>query len=258
MKQNILIVVFFILFTSCSTTYYYSTMNTDNPYTRKTENGRFSIDGDSLDIYYSFNGENCPIIITIKNKSSQTLYVDWRKSGTVIDSLDIPYLPEYGTDKGIEFNNDNPFRINVDIDGISAVLPQDSISMQWVELAGLNFSKINKKEFKYSWSEIYKTNKKENYPAIFYTTDDSPIYLNTYLTVYLSKEKYNSPLLYESSFYMSKLFNAGRTSPKNIPSYANEVGAIFFTKKETGYKFWKKVGNIAVSTIFIMIETYDY
>lgn len=46
---------------------------------------------DSLEIEYDFSGNNCPVNVTIYNKSNQPVYVDWKKSVAIIDDMKVDY-----------------------------------------------------------------------------------------------------------------------------------------------------------------------
>lgn len=46
---------------------------------------------DTLEIAYNFNGNDCPVNITIFNKSEEPIYVDWKKSVAIIDEEKVDY-----------------------------------------------------------------------------------------------------------------------------------------------------------------------
>ncbi len=57
--------------------YQYATLSSNLPENSLSE---FIHETDTLTITYSFNGENCPVRISIKNKLDEPLYVDWKRS----------------------------------------------------------------------------------------------------------------------------------------------------------------------------------
>lgn len=84
MKRIMLILSFAVLFcmTSCST-YYYSTLASNDRLGNYDVNKDFVIDHDTACIIYSFYGENGPVSVTIQNNLEEPLFVDWRRSAQI-------------------------------------------------------------------------------------------------------------------------------------------------------------------------------
>ena len=83
MRQLTILLVAVIGFVSCQSTYFFSSLKTTDRYMEKVENGDFLLENDSLWIAYCFKGENAPIRITVFNKMTKPLYVDWAQSALV-------------------------------------------------------------------------------------------------------------------------------------------------------------------------------
>lgn len=250
MKIFIILLTTIISGTSCSTTYFYSTMNTNDPYTYKTTQGIFIQEGDSLDITYSFFGENAPITIGIVNKMSRPVYIDWRRSGVIIDSIVSPFvgrLSDIQYDE-VDFNEymNNPR-------GISYIRPYSKYEKQVMELANFNFDKINKDYFTFQHTEADRKGRNRQLNSIQYIESESPLLMKTYLSVYEESSHVHDPLIFESDFYISELIQGGKYS--GIQSFKDKQGDIFFVKYEEGKLFKKisegtlKITAVAVSNI---------
>ncbi|NDW10009.1 hypothetical protein D0T56_10145 [Dysgonomonas sp. 520] len=209
-------------------------MNTNDPYTQKNNNGEFVYEGDSLDVYYRFNGENAPISVGVRNKTSHPIYVDWRESGITLDGEFSPYLPPYQVREGQEHD-----RLVTDMEGIAKIFPGERIDRVLLELSNFNFHKIKSRKYKHS----YKDGNGEEYPVAKFTENDTPIHLFTYLTVYLKADDMQQPLAFESDFYLEGMYKAKNRSPEKIVGYSKKRGDMFYVRKETGHKFWGGVGK---------------
>lgn len=238
-----------ILFgTSCSATYFYSTINTNDPYTYKTADGIFVQEGDSLDVTYSFFGENAPITIGIVNKMSRPVYIDWRKSGVIIDSIVSPFV---GRPDNIQYDEEVDFnRYMNNPQSISYIRPYSKYERQVMELANFNFDKINKDYFASQHTEADRKGRNRQLNSIQYTENESPLLMKTYLSVYEGSSQIYDPLIFESDFYISELIKGGKHS--GIQSFKDKQGDIFFVRYEKG-KLFKKIGEstLKVTTVAV-------
>lgn len=220
-----------ILSSSCST-YYGSTMSTKDPYTIKNEYGEFMVEGDSLDVIYNFYGQNAPITVSIVNKMSKPLYVDWRKSGIMIEDVPSAYKePDeqhtYNDESIINFGSflDNP-------DGLGYIKPYSRFNKQILELTNFNFDKIDDTFFQKWHTEADSRGENKKYKAIRYTESNSPIYLRTFLTIYEDSRKAEEAFYYENDFYMSELIKIESASSPNVEAFKNWRGDFFYVKHE--------------------------
>ena len=68
---------------SCSS-YYYSTLASNDRSGRYDVNKDFVIDNDSVCIIYNFHGEDGPVLVTVQNKMDEPLFVDWQRSALTV------------------------------------------------------------------------------------------------------------------------------------------------------------------------------
>src|SRR4051812_44336032 len=78
----ILLALSTIFLSSCFPTQYY-TVSAPNSY--KNDSSELVLENDTVRVTYNLNGSGGPMRITIFNKTSQTMEVDWSKSSLVMD-----------------------------------------------------------------------------------------------------------------------------------------------------------------------------
>lgn len=238
MKTLLAIVSTLLFYTSCSTTYFYSTLNTNDPYTNKNTQSLFIQEGDSLDITYSFYGENAIVTIGIVNKMSKAVYIDWRKSGVIIDSIVSPFInqpPLIQEDKDVNFS-----QYMNDPRGLSYIRPYSSFEKQVMELSNFNFNKVPSEYFLKQYTEADSKGHNRLIPSIQYNEKNSPLLLKTYLTVYEESASVYDPLIFESDFYISEIIRGGKRT--GLQSFKDKQGDIFFVRYEKS-KFFKNIGE---------------
>lgn len=80
MRYFLLLALFSLLFTSCRSYQYFALTGEG---IRLDSSFRFAEEKDSLRVEYDFNGANGPITITIVNKMSRPVFVNWRHSALI-------------------------------------------------------------------------------------------------------------------------------------------------------------------------------
>lgn len=243
MKKTLYFLFTIILFSSCSSTYFYSTLNCFDERTIKAENGDFLLDNDSLWIAYSFNGENAPVRITVFNKMNKPLYVDWSRSALIINDVAYPYTGESISMSGQSYNHE----IFGDMQGltltnfsgalelpkyVSFIPPKTMITQSKLRL-NANFEGINKKAYKKGHMGDKDAVAVKVEHASF-SGDDSPLAFRSYLTTYTREDK---PIVYEHEFYISNITKTKELSPKKLPGNFAERGDLFYTIKPADTRF---------------------
>jgi hypothetical protein len=85
MTRNLIIISLFFLITGCSRSQYLFV----DSHLYQDEKKEFIAENDTVMLTYSFNGDNIPITLSIYNKISSPIYIDWSRSTVVInDSQD--------------------------------------------------------------------------------------------------------------------------------------------------------------------------
>ena len=78
---------------SCSS-YYYSTLASNDRSGRYDVNKDFVIDNDSVCIIYNFHGEDGPVLVTVQNKMDEPLFVDWQRSALIVNGKATSYYKD--------------------------------------------------------------------------------------------------------------------------------------------------------------------
>ncbi|MDR2950880.1 MAG: hypothetical protein LBV71_16960 [Prevotella sp.] len=268
MKQIFCILVIAMLFPACSSTFFYSTLNTPNEYVEKVDNGDFLLETDSLWIAYCFKGGGGPVQITVFNKSDKPLYVDWKRSALIIDNVAMTYAGEkidYSGDWDTFYSNQTYSWGGFDSQavlpkGVSFVPPQTMISETPLSL-NPNFEHINNKS--YRDSRIGNTqNIAVKVKRLDFEQGNSPLAFKSYLTVYFQSDR---PLVYEQDFYLETLLKTNAIKPLELAGGMAERGDFFYVEKPanntalyTTLGIVAGAGLIVVGVAYGDTDTVDY
>ncbi|MFT4221536.1 hypothetical protein [Dysgonomonas sp.] len=223
------LLVALLAFTSCSSTYFFATLDTSNEYVEKVENGDFLLETDSLWIAYCFKGENAPVQITAFNKTDKPLYIDWSRSALIIDNMAITYVGEKLNYSEEWFNSESVSGRNVSVavsDNITFIPPQSMVSEIPLYLSS-NFEQIDKKDYR----NAYIGNRfSQSMPVkrIDFEESATPLKFRSYLTIYAQPEK---PMVFTQDFYLKNLIKTSGLHPNDLANNMADRGDFFYTIK---------------------------
>ncbi|MDR1054694.1 MAG: hypothetical protein LBL90_02465 [Prevotellaceae bacterium] len=243
MKHIVIILLAGVLFSSCSTTYYYSRLNTANNHVFKTDRGDFVTENDSLYIIYSFFGENCPINIGVYNKTDQGLFVDWSQSVLVVNDITYAYRTV----------NENGQAVPKSLDFIAPKTQANHTSFQ---LSGFPFDKISKEKYeKHNFHINYKTVKVD---SIYFTEQNSPLRLRSHITVYDGDPSGETChcMTFDQSFYMASLMRTkgNNVKPEDLMEYITELGDFFYVRQYKESGFGQVMAVIGIGIAYVAME----
>ncbi len=263
-----------LLLSGCSS-YYYAKLDSEDRINVRNSTRDFVIENDTVGVIYCFYGENAPVQITVHNKLDKPLYVDWTRSGVIMDDV------ASGFD-----SNTLSIRGNISMDGsvssvqwgegyssssisayerfmgeatlprgVSFIPPRSRVEHTPVSLAHFSFDKIPDKEF----TEVVYMDTRSNerkVKSITFTEQDSPLHFRSYLTLYTdAQDVANRKVLYlERSFYLSRLLKTGNIPPANFEEGAREDGDFFYVHKVKGADTGLILGTIAVGVVGIAVQ----
>lgn len=258
------------------TSYYYSTLSSNDSTGLKNQDGDFVTENDSVRILYSFYGENAPVFISIYNKLNEPMFVDWQRSALIIGDVATPYYQETASIQGQtesegysgtysrsnrssgSWNNaGGTFSGEVALPkGIVFIPPRSKVEATPLQLAHFDFEQIPKEEYtrmpvaKLN-TEVVKVRVKQ------FTEEESPLRFRSYLSLYTidpsaKNRKYTA---YEQSFYLSELIKAGNMGPKNWKAAQQQAGDFFYVRNTKGRDAGIMVGVIAVGAAGIVLES---
>lgn len=229
----ILILLFSIVSTSCSTTYYLASLKAASLDVEQDNKGRFHIETDSVWITYNFNGEQAPISITIYNNSSSTLRVDWVKSGIIMDDILINYAG----------NNFDPEKVRPSMN-----IPPNSSKEKVPMILNVNLGKVKSKDYKILTNANSKLGKIKQAE---YGLDESPIYFKSYLAIYT---QYGDLWEFEDGFYLHKILKFKNITTEDLPRKETNRGDIFYVEKAANKKTFDGFVNGLNITRLILVD----
>lgn len=231
MKLTLLILVAF-LYSAC--TFEYFTLSGDH--LSKNESNDFVIDNDTLRVVYRFSGDNGPVKITILNKTSEPLEINWKKSALIMNGQATSYYSpnlyvngsvQQDTSRRYVFG-DRSFLANVTADVYvnepsQFIPPKSSISK--IPLALPVYSlELPPDQLK---KEIYKTGAQPiKYRKIEYSQDKSPYSFRSYLSFNYAGDQ-NRAFSLDNRFYVSEIWQAGNY-PLDFPQELLNRGDFFY------------------------------
>ncbi len=221
-------VVLIVSLSSCYR-YQYLTLSSDN--TRLNEKNEFVAENDTFRITYNFYGKNGPVNVTIYNKLSQALEIDWRRSSLIFGDKPISfYQPDLKVTgdisrlSGLRTANSSINAVVQRQEGVEFIPPRATIfrSGLFVAKSFLNVESTSRPGKKVKAQGDFK----KEASAISFSKENSPIILRGYLTFDLP-EKGEQIFSIEHTFYVSELVETVAT-PQYILPDKGKAGNKFF------------------------------
>jgi hypothetical protein len=229
--------VFIFTLASCSS-YHYVTMDSTD-ITRKGSK-TFSWETDTMSVAYQFSGEGGLMTITVFNKTSEPLYVNWKKSAVINNGEKVSLFDRNVIATGA-IQSDNyhinrnqttgysNFLVSFDLpEGIDFLPPQSGLSKSVVNLQDITLNNLavhgSVKQEKITTTEgIVK------FRRVYYTVDESPLHFKTYITLALGKNAENE-FSVQHSFYVREVVQS-ITDPNLFSMYQTD-GRQFYIRQD--------------------------
>ena len=236
MKINLLYFVLLVSLSSCKTYQYLSLTGTN---IAQDSSHQFVAENDTLFLQYNFNGHNGPVKISVYNKTSMPIYIDWKKSAIIFGDKAYSYysptlqLSGNTSTVGYRYNYSNLNSTGGTIDatitsqeGIEFIPPNSMKEQSTLYLISGYLKDIPEESLpkRYLWPDRKDIPKMK---AIDYTSENSPIHLRSYLTFSTNNKEFSM----EHFFYVSQIF-FGMVNPSLTPVY--DKGNFFYSSKSTG------------------------
>lgn len=260
MKNAFIIITITFFLSSCSSTYFYSTLSSSNESVEKVENGDFLLETDSLWIAYCFKGEGGPMQITVFNKSDKPLYIDWNKSALIINKTAITYGGKTldlagGWDAALLENATAVGRFDGSVSlpkDVSFIPPQSMISEVPVSL-NPSFDNIDKKKYR-DMQFVNKIGIASIAKRLDFEQDDTPLAFKSYLTLYYDP---NQLLNYEQNFYLSSIIRTSSIKPSNMPNNLTDRGDLFtVVKPANNTALYTTLGIVGLAGLVVVGVAY--
>jgi hypothetical protein len=196
------------------------------------------LENDSVQIKYTFHGENCPVKILIRNKLDVPLYVNWKQSALILNGQSYAYWNDRAT-----FNatvNGSEVDLTSQLSSTNATVNGEIIRQE--SIVFIPPGSFNQTELITVQDDFFRLSgrKKDHREKIYiqelpvfgfqyeYSKEDSPLQYRSFLTL-STDPLFSHVSTYENEFWVSEMFET--TIPPN--TYFKEKGNHnkFYTRK---------------------------
>jgi hypothetical protein len=191
----------------------------------KNEKRIFYHENDTCRISYSFNGQNCPIVINVYNKLREPIYVDWRKSTITI----------FKDQMSLWDGKDEP-----EYESLSTVSPESSIEIQPFYLI-TKFVDLTPED-NYSKLKMVTSNGAATMRKYDFDTINTPLYFRSKIHYSASKNGIEGGYA-EDQFWISSLVPTYSSLPFDQPDN-------FYLQKSTGFTTF--IGIVAIAGLILL------
>jgi hypothetical protein len=221
--RNLILIICFALLSGC-VQYQYFFIDSHLP---QNDDKEFIAENDTVMIKYKFSGENLPITLTICNKLSKPLYIDWEESAVIINDVQI----------------NDAFALD---DQISYIAPLSNVTV---------FS--NKLQNQFVLLDLNDPNARvalvggnSSMVKFSYKEESSPLFFRSILAL-ATDENYSTPTFFDYSFWASDIIKTSEGPTMLGYSPPNQ----FHIRKETGFgKFMGWTGTLAALIVLAAIS----
>jgi hypothetical protein len=228
--------VILLLFNSC-TGYKYYTVNSAS--VAQNDKHEFVIESDSLRLVYNFNGFNAPVNITIQNKLSVPVYIDWQRSALIVSDQAISYVPaemridggfqgssyKYGNISGVKTTSGQIHATASLPPSVDFMPPQTYLTKTQLSIPARFIEQVPETAFQRE-KYVPVEGRRVSVKKATFTEATSPLRFRSYLTIMVG-ELTTKPLTLEHSFYVSELMITGTVPTDMYISSANK-GNMFY------------------------------
>ena len=235
--KNLILYFFFILFlTNCATTkrYYFHSEIDGVENIQKDSIGWLIAKNDSIDLIYSFSGENITMEITVDNKSSFPVYIDWDKSWIKVNDQNARL-----------YNNLTGY---TNFASVSEIMPKSYDSFNLLKSAHFDFKQIDRRQL--SSQKVYLSDKKLKTKAIRFEKDNSPLLLTSCIVANINGKDRE----FTNSFYLSTFTNGSKKAYKSFLAEAYSRNDGFCST----YVVDKKEGKIANGVFGTLLKLTEF
>ncbi len=242
--------VFVVLLSGCSV-YQHVNLTSNMPQNDKFE---FLTENDSVNIIYSFYGQNGPIHIELFNKLDKPLYIDWRKSALIVDGQSTSFWKDEAIISGssteykiipensIVSSTSNMEGTIVKKDQVTFIPPHSNISVNSYVLRSKFFNTPVQRSERVG---IYTTEGKVNARKFSFSKEDSPLSFRIFLSI-SDDDSFKNPIQFDNTFWVSDYFSTSVSSKALGVTRGNQ----FSIRKTTG--FGRTAGVVALVGIITL------
>jgi hypothetical protein len=237
MRHFILYTAILLTASACST---YQYLTVDSPQLKKNDLDQLTFENDTLRLTYNFTGKDGPLNVIIYNKTSQPLYVNWKKSAYIRNEQSVSlynnnvivlghtYSKTYRTSNWTSSSSANFAASFALPEGMDFIPPASSISKELPQL-GLTGSLETPMPDTIQDKRLAITGMNDiKFKQIHFAADSSPVRFKSYLTFSLGD---NNPKEFSETnlFYVAEI-DETESSPDIFALY-RQKGDQFYVKQ---------------------------
>lgn len=242
MRLTIPVLLFFILASSCNR-YQYLAINSTQ--VQKNEQQGFTIENDTLEIVYNFNGKNAPVNLLVRNKLNKPIYIDWKRSALIVNGKAICYSPDEvavrgvvngGITRWVESFASTQASVNMTAKlapGTQMIPPHSFVTKTPMGVTNKLLNNFPDSAFR-KIGLILEDGSKASARQAFFGAENSPLQFRSYLAVVVGDSSVPMPVAYQHSFYVSELYRTG-VRPKKFILYRDKPGEWSYVEEVTGF-----------------------
>lgn len=237
MKPILLIFMASVLLVSCASYQYYA-LSGEN--INKDNNHDFIYENDTLKVVYNFNGQGCPVKVSILNKLSEPLKIDWQRSAVIYNGQSFSfYNHTYALDATINGTTSRSYNgerslgtsSNSTVDGTiigkekedyippSARIASNVLRVPVRSLERISFDTLKKQFIKVDKATV------GIYKSLDFNSVSSPVLLRSYLYFNIGKDE--KAFVVEHKFFVSKVWKT-ETTYLNLSDYKKDMVSDFY------------------------------
>jgi hypothetical protein len=241
MRLTILALSVLVLLTACNR-YQYLGISSDELV--KNGHQEFTVENDTLQLVYNFNGQNAPVNLMVRNKLNKPIYINWKHSALIINDNAISYSPDkvaiegvvkastlnwgqgYGLTDGVIYGTANlpP--------GIQMIPPQSFVTKTPMGVTNKLLKNIPDSALRRIKINTVDGNL-VNAQQAFFDASNSPLRFRSYLAIVVG-DSTPVPIAYQHSFYVSELYRTG-LNPKKFDYNRERAGEWAYVQEITGF-----------------------
>lgn len=244
MKKILLITVLGLILFGCKS--YVQVFKTNSSIETDTD-GFYVYENDSLKITYSFWKAKGLMTFSIYNKLEKPLYIDWKKSSYIDNSVKLNYWVDEEKTKGLSaygsYYYDGPLlkpgyaissTSTVKVERITFIPPSSNYYRSQFYILPINFFKLDTKT---EFDEVPRKDKPKKNTKVYkatFTKENSPLVFRNFLTFSFS-EDFESEFYVDNEFYIQQILEMDRRHFVYIKRDESFKIGKFYIRDENGY-----------------------
>jgi hypothetical protein len=257
--RTLIVVLFLVIqvwLTGCAK-YQYAAVSSNMKENARNEH---ILENDTLMIKYVFNGQNCPVTVSIQNKLDIPLYVDWKRSAVMLNDQSYSYWNDKATIRGttdgaeiqltsVVSSAHSSFTGEIVRDESVSFIPPRSFKETSMISIQDDFFELPGKKGEHREELIIGDSPVYGFLYEFFK-EESPLYYRSYLTLSTSSS-FTNPVTYENEFWVSEVFET-TSRPERYFQDKENINK-FYTTKTTGFGTFMAVTGVVALALLLSL-----